>query len=860
MKPMHARIFMKFLIICFLSVFLFPANRAEAAVLKVRYHETTYSYTGTQAGVAVNGTDVDLDGCPGLIIDNTALLPLNEVFGAALDANTSFDSASGEILISGFGNEIIMYLDSTEAYINGEKIKLDTVPLSVKYVKASKTKILVPARTAVEALGFGYVWKSSQKRAEITRPFQLYYDGTWTNYEDVQGKVSLDGSKVSLGKMPAVKLNDCIMVPAKKVFGAGMTDTEYTYKEDAKQAVITGNGITVTLTIDSTEALVNDTKKELPAAPKIVVNSYNHVSYIMVPVKFLAEQFGYYYTWNTSEKMVEIFTSEAKMLEVRGYYFSEEGTQEASKYTASIPALETSYSLSASGKNALITGVFYNENTIEHGERYIISADQAFGKVEAVFDKTSKQLTVTCANTSSSDTSYTFGKPVIQDAITSYDSSTKTAKVTFQASSEKINYYMTMSDDQCNLYIDVYENCLMGITAQKSGKQEVLSMTGALDLQGSYTQKNNVLNITFPHTFSGLASETFSPADSSCIKNITLHKQEDGSLLVSISYKGEFYMQVSGMRYQVIFYQTSSDLGSDNSDSDISENFDIYIPLPSDVKYENITDKDPYADKKFQLLIPGDHEAFYKKNTIISNDDVVNKVTIALNSSGKKTVITVQTAKIQGYRFHDANGAIGLFLGSPKNMYQNIVLLDAGHGGKDSGAVNGKYQEKDFNLTILYKKMKQYFAKSENIKAYWTRANDTFIDLYERPKLSAKAQADIFISLHMNSASSSSAKGLEVYYSKNNKSKSSSGLTSEKMASFFQDSLISKIGCYDRGYKSAEYVVVKYNTVPAVLIELGFISNSSDLARLKDSEKQQKAAKAIYDTIAELFEQYPTGR
>lgn len=852
MKPKYARIFMKLLIICFLSAALIPSNQAQAAVLKVRYHDTTYSYTGTSASVSVDGKTIDLDGCPGLIIDNTALFPLEEVFGAAIGANTSFDSESGEILISGFGKELLMYIDSTQAYLNGKKITLTTPPLSVKYIKAGKTKILVPARTAAEALGFGYSWKSSGKCAEITRPFQLYYDMAWVNYEDVQGKVTINGTKVSLGKMPAIKLDGCIMVPAKKVFAAGIMDTEYSYQESSKQAEINGNGIKITLTVDSTKAVVNGSEKNLPTAPKLVINSYNNVSYMMVPVKFLAEQLGYYYNWDSSAKTVEIFTSEEQMLEIKGYYFSEECTNEFSKYAASLPVMDKSYSLEASGKNASITKVFYNENLPEYGERYIIAADRPLGEIETVLDK--EQIIVTCKNTLSTDNSYGFGNPVIQSAATAYDSSTGTTIVTLQASSDKINYYISLSDDQCNLYIDIYKNCLMGITAQKWGNQEVLSLTGAASLEGSYTQENQLLTIVFPHTFSGLASKTFSGTDNSYIKNVTLEDQEDGSLAVSVSCEGGFYIQVSNTRYQIVFY------GDSNNQTDaIAGNFDIYIPLPSGVEYTDITDNDPYADKKFQFLIRGDYQSFYKQNTIISNNDAVSKIKIALNSTGTKTVITIQTTKIRGYHFYDANGAIGVSLGSLRKMYQNIVLFDAGHGGKDSGAVNGKYQEKDFNLTILYKKMKPYF-QSGNVKAFWTRIDDTFIDLYERPKISAKAKADIFISLHMNSASSASAKGLEVYYSKNNKNKSDSNLTSEKMAAFFQESLISKIGCYDRGYKSAEYVVVKYNTVPSVLIELGFISNSADLARLKDGQKQEKAAKAIYDTIVELFEEYPTGR
>ena len=123
-------------------------------------------------------------------------------------------------LISGYGTEIVMNQDSTTAYVNGVKETLDTSPLSVKYVKAGETKILVPARFTTEALGFGYMWNASKKRAEITKPFQLYYDDTWSTYDDVQGKVTINGARISLGKMPAITINNCVMVPSKKVFAA----------------------------------------------------------------------------------------------------------------------------------------------------------------------------------------------------------------------------------------------------------------------------------------------------------------------------------------------------------------------------------------------------------------------------------------------------------------------------------------------------------------------------------------------------------------------------------------------------------------------------------------------------------------
>lgn len=839
------------LMICLLCLIWIPSGTIQAAVLKVKYHNTTYSYTGTQVCVSVDETDVDLDECPGLVIENTALVPMEEVFEMELGAETSFDSESGEIVISGFGNEILMYLDSTQAYWNGEKMTLPAAPLSVKYVKASETKILVPVRTVAEALGCYYTWNDSEKCAKITRPFQLFYDGTWTTYEDIQGTLVVNGTVVDLVSMPVIKLDDCLMVPAAEVFSVDDMNTWYQESDDTLQ--VQGEDVDITLTKDSLKAEINGEEKKLPAAPKWIKSNQQKETVCMVPIQFVAEQLGYSVVWEASETALNIFTSEEQMLNVQGYAFFEEASEKYAAYADSIPDMESSYTLEASGTNASISGIFYNGQILPYGERYILASDQPFGTVQASFDKTEKQIMLTCKDSVVIEETYFFDDSVIQSAAAVYDKSTNTSVITLQAVSDSIHYMISLSDDQCSVYVDIYKNCLTGMFAQTLGDQEILSFTGAMALEGSYTNEDQVLNIVFPYTMSGFDAGTFSNKSSRYIKKVSLQEQEDGSLLVCVSYQGNFYVQVSGTRSRFVFY------GTTDSDDTVQENYDLYIPLPSGVTFADVTDKDPYADKKFKLCILGDYEDFYQQNTIVSNSDVISKLSVALNDAGTKTVITVRTTKIRGYRLYDLNGAVGVSLGSLRKMYQNIVLLDAGHGGKDSGAVNGSYTEKEFNLTILYKKMKQYF-QSGTVKAFWTRANDTFIDLYERPKISSKAKADIFISLHMNSASSSSANGLEVYYSKNNKNKADSGLTSEKLAAFFQESLIEKIGCYDRGYKSAEYVVVKYNSVPAILIELGFITNSKDLSRLKNSQQQKKAAKAIYDTIVELFEQYPTGR
>ncbi len=857
MKTINLKSGMIFLLFVF-SLVLFPAGNVKAAVLKIRYHDTTYSYSGTKAGVTIDGKTADLGDCPGLIMDDTILLPLEEIFQDELGAETSYDSESGEITLSKFGNTMVMYLDSTIAYVNGEQTELDTVPLSVKYVAASETRIMIPARSAAEALGFTYTWNSSKKRSEITMPFNIYYDGAWTHYTSTQGTVTVNGSKVSLGKMPAIKIGGSMLVPAKKVFADSDLGTSYQYKEYQdgeeikKEAIISGNNKTLTFTMGNKTALLDGTEVKAPVTPRAVINGYNNVEYIMVPVKFIAEQLGYSYTWNTKTKTAELYTTESDLLEDKEMYFISQNSSEYSSYVDAVASSQTSYTLAGEGTGSRISGVFYQENALENGERFVISAEQPFGEIQVSYDEAAGQISAVCKGMASEDTAYPFENAVIPQAVSTYNGSTEETTVVFSVSDSAISYQASLSEDQANLYIDVYKNCLTSVSASQYGTQDLLVLTGAAELSYSYTAENNVLQITFPYT-ECLTETEFASDQSPFLKKVSI-EQKDQDLCVTVQYQGMFYLQITGSSFQVIFYDADDETAKPDS-----AGYDIYIPLPDDVNYKKLTDKDPYADKKFQVLVPGDQTNYYRKNPIISGNDVVEKIKISLNSSGK-TVITVKTSKIRGYRLNNAGNAAGIRLGSLKKMYSQIVLLDAGHGGKDSGAVNGKYMEKDFNLSILYKKAKQYFNQSETIKAFWTRADDTFINLYERPKLSKKAKADIFISLHMNSADSSAAKGLEVYYSKINDSKGSSGLTSKKMAEFFQDSLISKIGCYDRGFKSAEYVVCKYNTVPSILIELGFITNSQDLSRMKSSKLQDEAAKAIYDTIEELFEKYPTGR
>lgn len=172
------------------------------------------------------------------------------------------------------------------------------------------------------------------------------------------------------------------------------------------------------------------------------------------------------------------------------------------------------------------------------------------------------------------------------------------------------------------------------------------------------------------------------------------------------------------------------------------------------------------------------------------------------------------------------------------------VVLDAGHGGKDPGAssVNG-HNEKEYNLAITLK-VKALLDKESRIKPYLTRSNDTFIELDDRAAIANNLKADLFISFHANKAETASATGSETYYYHD---------YSKSLANIIHKHLLAGTGLKDRGVRTEPFRVVKATTMPAVLLEAGYLSNSNDSSVLFNSQMQDKIAAEIVQGIKEYL-------
>tara|TARA_R110000782_G_scaffold123537_2_gene214986 strand:- start:25 stop:657 length:633 start_codon:yes stop_codon:yes gene_type:complete len=159
---------------------------------------------------------------------------------------------------------------------------------------------------------------------------------------------------------------------------------------------------------------------------------------------------------------------------------------------------------------------------------------------------------------------------------------------------------------------------------------------------------------------------------------------------------------------------------------------------------------------------------------------------------------------------------------------QKIILIDVGHGGKDSGAIGiNKIQEKDVVLDIALEILSLNKQSKTPLDIYLTRYSDTLISLTDRTKLAKVLKADVFISLHCNHSNNPNARGIEVYVANtiSQYSKEATWLAFELQASFKR-----QLGFESRGVKFANFQVLRetLDYFPAVLLELGFLSNRDE--------------------------------
>ncbi|MFI3300687.1 MAG: N-acetylmuramoyl-L-alanine amidase [Candidatus Gastranaerophilales bacterium] len=259
--------------------------------------------------------------------------------------------------------------------------------------------------------------------------------------------------------------------------------------------------------------------------------------------------------------------------------------------------------------------------------------------------------------------------------------------------------------------------------------------------------------------------------------------------------------------------------------------FDIYIYNAEKYNQENF--KSTFANTIFENanieLLP---DIGLKLSIPMHQNDMISSF---IGADGRSLKITVREAKIK---------LPEIFHPTQTNFVKKRIMLDAGHGGKDSGALSGDILEKDITLDVA--KLVKNILEKQGHEVIMTRNNDSYVSLEERVEVSENATPDLFVSIHVNSSVKPQIDGVETHYYHQH---------SMALAQTVHTELASSIKSTNRGLFKSKFYVINHTTMPAILVEIGFISNAAERKELISNKRKKQTAKAIAEGIGKYIEQ-----
>lgn len=222
----------------------------------------------------------------------------------------------------------------------------------------------------------------------------------------------------------------------------------------------------------------------------------------------------------------------------------------------------------------------------------------------------------------------------------------------------------------------------------------------------------------------------------------------------------------------------------------------------------------------------------------------------------------------------------------------DVIVIDAGHGGRDVGAVANGLREKDVTLAVA-RRLGQYLEERLGVRVVYTRDDDRFIELKDRGHIANESGGKLFVSIHANAAGSRAAHGTETYFLGMHMSDAAQQVMerensvvqfeenpeqyasfdeealmiqtliqsaymskSEELASLVEEQFSARVGRKSRGVKQAGFYVLWGASMPAILVELGFLTNTSEAEFLRSEAGQDYLASAIFRAVRAFKEQY----
>lgn len=645
----------------------------------------------------------------------------------------------------------------------------------------------------------------------------LFYNGKHHAYAAKEVKIEIDGKEMVPKDMPAVIIDGRTMLPMRQI--AQELGCEVNWNEAAKQIYVMRGSDIIVFTVDSKTGYENG-KEFTMDVPATIVNDRT-----MLPVRALADALHLNIKWDDPNRIVSIQSGDTVVKD-------EPKAPESGQTTA-----------------GTLTGI-QTPSAKDADQTFTIQADGPMGRYEKTFVDDQKIVLDFYGAKSSLPGEITKTNSDIVTGIrtaTHENNGDSFTRVVFDLSGKK-DYEVTQSADKKNITISFGKTTVDKISAVHSQNKDIITIggTGSFGASVAMTADPQKIIVTIPNCQSNL-SDKINTADLQYVLDgkVDTSKGNTVELVLAVEDLVQYSYREENQNLILEIYPTTLK----NMRYDKNANV-LYLDKKDKIDTGSVKFEDHYLDGYFDVTLPGDYESDYGYGTYDVKGTVVENIEVS--TKGGNTTFRFKQNRISAYEVTDEGDSYAIRVKNPKEVYDKVLLLDAGHGGKDPGTSGNGMQEKNLNLTIAQKIAQK--LQGSGIKVYMTRDSDVYPENSTRAK-TANDIADLMVSIHMNSGPET-ANGTETLYQVHTND-NGARLTSKQLAEILQGKVVSATGNTNRGAKLwTDVLILNRTTVPAVIVEVIFITNTGDALKISNPTYQDQVAQAIADGIQEAVK-YP---
>lgn len=743
---------------------------------------------------------------PPIVKNNRIYIPLRYV-GEALSYKVSWNAKTSTMELKSASPAIKVTVGNKTAYVDGKKVTMDTAPIM------HNERAYIPLTFVQEYFNYTTTYDKTKNLISISKK--------------IPGSINIMGKKSSATDLPVVK-NNTVYVPLRHV-GEGL-GYKVTWAEAVKTMDLISAASTAKVSAGYGIGVVNGKNVKISPVPIM------HNERLYVPLRFIEDNFDYAVTYDKAKNTVSIDkkkpqASAEKPADKQEAKQEEKPEEKPIEFKAA-KIEDIIYDDSGGFPQLNIvadTPIKYNSFTMPNPARMVVDIENATMNTE--FE--TKEIGM---------------GGVIRARVAQFSTSPNVVRVVIDLE-DQTRCKLVQSNDMRTISL-IYANIINPVSFIKEENRNILMIRGSQDVDPQIFRLNNPERLVVDIYKSVLSEQQTVETKTPFVKAIRSGQADVGVARVVLDLEPGMYYDYETDGNLVKVYVSDTPFSFFDYQKYYSSAF-IDLSPGVEVEYQPIMDME---NNVLKIMIPKDLDVEQKTYEI--RDNVMEYVKVGKETHGEQIYTVAYFRMKPSIQYELLSPAVTKlvsikFKEKADRTDQLTVLIDPGHGGKDPGAIaKDGTNEKDLNLDVALRLNR--ILKDIGFNTMMTRTDDRYVDLVSRSSMANNNYVDFFMSIHFN-AFTSSAKGIETLYYPNEVTEEYP-IDNKKMASLFHNEIIDALKRPSRGITPRPGLHVLNKTkMPAILAELGFITNPEEFEQIKKDEYREMAARALAVSIVRHF-------